>query len=257
MTTYLLLFGSYCPRSCWTGLGSEFFICSLTTASVSWLCNVDNMANNVCGAVDGTRTGREIRIIRRKSYPTPICLHKSQITNHKWADLVSIPGRRGRKSSTWLPSYRMPQDYMTVGNVYFAAIGNIRVIVTLQLAAYRQSVHLEDKHLETLHLLSYFLCNVLSWREDLSPIYNCCWYSPTESFSGSIPAGVLTTFYCLRFRCLYLLLAWWSTVSLCVEVCRWLGMASKDLCAVCQKPFYGEQNLIWCGEHDARFYISD
>jgi hypothetical protein len=38
------------------------------------------------------------------------------------------------------------------------------------------------------------------WREDGSDVYNCCWTSPAQSLSGPIPAGLMTTFYCLRFE---------------------------------------------------------
>jgi hypothetical protein len=31
-------------------------------------------------------------------------------------------------------------------------------------------------------------------------------------------------------------------------------MASKCLCAVCEKPFDSKQNLIWCGKCDPRFH---
>jgi hypothetical protein len=31
-------------------------------------------------------------------------------------------------------------------------------------------------------------------------VYNCCWSSPAHSFSGPSPAGLMTTFYCLRFQ---------------------------------------------------------
>jgi hypothetical protein len=37
-------------------------------------------------------------------------------------------------------------------------------------------------------------------REDRSVVYNCCWSSPAQSFSGPIRAGIITTFYCLRFE---------------------------------------------------------
>jgi hypothetical protein len=33
-----------------------------------------------------------------------------------------------------------------------------------------------------------------------SVVYNCCWASPAQSFSGPSPAGFMTTFYCLRFE---------------------------------------------------------
>jgi hypothetical protein len=29
---------------------------------------------------------------------------------------------------------------------------------------------------------------------------NCCWSSPAQSFSGPSPAGLMTTFYCLKFE---------------------------------------------------------
>jgi hypothetical protein len=38
------------------------------------------------------------------------------------------------------------------------------------------------------------------WREDGSVVYSCCWSSPAQSFSGPSPAGLMTTFYCLRFE---------------------------------------------------------
>jgi DNA-directed RNA polymerase subunit RPC12/RpoP len=46
------------------------------------------------------------------------------------------------------------------------------------------------------------------------------------------------------------------SVSPCVQACHWFGMASKDLCAVCEKPFYGKQKFIRCGECDSRFHCN-
>jgi hypothetical protein len=37
------------------------------------------------------------------------------------------------------------------------------------------------------------------WREDESVIYNCCWPSPAQSFSGPSHAELMTIFYSLRF----------------------------------------------------------
>jgi hypothetical protein len=37
------------------------------------------------------------------------------------------------------------------------------------------------------------------WRQDGSVIYNCCWPSPAQSFSGRSPARLIK-FYCLRFE---------------------------------------------------------
>jgi hypothetical protein len=38
------------------------------------------------------------------------------------------------------------------------------------------------------------------WREDGSVVYNCCWPSPGQSFSGPSPVGLVVIFYCLRFE---------------------------------------------------------
>jgi hypothetical protein len=38
------------------------------------------------------------------------------------------------------------------------------------------------------------------WREDGSVVYNCCWPSPAQSFSGPSPVGFSTIFYCFRFE---------------------------------------------------------
>jgi hypothetical protein len=38
------------------------------------------------------------------------------------------------------------------------------------------------------------------WREDGSFVYSCCWPSPTQSFSGPGPVGLVAISYCLRFE---------------------------------------------------------
>jgi hypothetical protein len=38
------------------------------------------------------------------------------------------------------------------------------------------------------------------WREDGSVIYNCCWPSTAQSFSGPSPVRLATIFCCLRFE---------------------------------------------------------
>jgi hypothetical protein len=40
------------------------------------------------------------------------------------------------------------------------------------------------------------------WREDECVVYNCCWSSPAQSFSGPSSAGLIIIFYCLRFETL-------------------------------------------------------
>jgi hypothetical protein len=41
-----------------------------------------------------------------------------------------------------------------------------------------------------------------------------------------------------------------------VQACRWLGMAGKDLCEVCGKPFYRKQKFIKCDECDLHFHCN-
>jgi hypothetical protein len=38
------------------------------------------------------------------------------------------------------------------------------------------------------------------WLEDGSVVYNCCWSSPAQSFSGPSPVELVAIFYCLRFE---------------------------------------------------------
>jgi hypothetical protein len=40
------------------------------------------------------------------------------------------------------------------------------------------------------------------WREGGSAVYNCCWSSPAQSFSGPSLARLMTIYYCLRFETL-------------------------------------------------------
>jgi hypothetical protein len=85
----------------------------------------------------------------------------------------------------------------------------VRVRVTLRLAVYRQAHHFGVKLLET-HGQQYFVFNwnpaiiVLLqhslWREDGSVVYNCCWSSLAQSFSGPSPSGFMIIFYSLRFE---------------------------------------------------------
>jgi hypothetical protein len=38
------------------------------------------------------------------------------------------------------------------------------------------------------------------WREVGCVVYNSCWPSPAQSFSGPSPIGLMAIFYCLRFE---------------------------------------------------------
>jgi hypothetical protein len=69
-----------------------------------------------------------------------------------------------------------------------ANLSDLRVRVTLRLAVYRQSVRLGAKPLRITTSNFIFQPNICGystpWREDGSAVYNCCWPSPTQSFSG-------------------------------------------------------------------------
>jgi hypothetical protein len=41
---------------------------------------------------------------------------------------------------------------------------------------------------------------VPSLTRELFVVYNCCWFSPAQSFSGPSSGGIMTIFYCLRFK---------------------------------------------------------
>jgi hypothetical protein len=42
-------------------------------------------------------------------------------------------------------------------------------------------------------------CGALSVTRGRSVVSNCCWPSPEQPFSGPIPVGLVTIFYCLKF----------------------------------------------------------
>jgi hypothetical protein len=50
------------------------------------------------------------------------------------------------------------------------------------------------------HTFAILLMGHSLWREDGSIVYNFCWSSSAQSFSGPSPAGLMTVFYCLRFE---------------------------------------------------------
>jgi hypothetical protein len=43
-------------------------------------------------------------------------------------------------------------------------------------------------------------CVASLWREDGTLVYNCCWPSPAQSFSGPSRVKLATIFYCLKFE---------------------------------------------------------
>jgi hypothetical protein len=56
-----------------------------------------------------------------------------------------------------------------------------------------------DQIFITVRQLRICWCGAL-WREDGPVVYNCCWPSLVQSFSGSSPVGFVTIVYCLRFQ---------------------------------------------------------
>jgi hypothetical protein len=59
--------------------------------------------------------------------------------------------------------------------------------------------------LMTRFLIPYDSCRFVDvgrflWWEDGSVVYNCCWPSLVQSFSGPNPMELVTIFYCLRFE---------------------------------------------------------
>jgi hypothetical protein len=83
----------------------------------------------------------------------------------------------------------------------------VSVGVILRQAVYRQSLRLGDRPLETHghQCFSAESCGhspyVTSFlKEDGSAVYNFSWHSPAQSFSGPSSAGLMATFYCLRFE---------------------------------------------------------
>jgi hypothetical protein len=57
-----------------------------------------------------------------------------------------------------------------------------------------------DQIFITVRQLRVCWCGALSlWREVGCVVYNCCWPSPAQSFSGQGPVRLVSIFYCLRF----------------------------------------------------------
>jgi hypothetical protein len=82
----------------------------------------------------------------------------------------------------------------------------VRVRVILRLAVYRQSVLASSPLRFTTSI--FFQLNacghspyVTSSLTKVWPVvYSCCWSSPAKPLSGPSPAGIMTTFYFLRFE---------------------------------------------------------
>jgi hypothetical protein len=84
----------------------------------------------------------------------------------------------------WLPQSQLLYDWRFAAKQFILATSPLRLTTSFFF------------QLNTCGHSSY----VTSWRKDGSVIYNCFWFSPAQSFSGPSPAGLITTFYCLRFE---------------------------------------------------------
>jgi hypothetical protein len=103
----------------------------------------------------------------------------------------------------WLPRtrsilvslYSDPNCYFWL-TTYFILV---RDRVTFPLAVYRRSVRLGDKppwnSRPVILFSNWTLVVIIVFMHH--PLYNCCWFSPKQSFSGQSPMGLTTTFYWL------------------------------------------------------------
>jgi hypothetical protein len=69
------------------------------------------------------------------------------------------------------------------------------VLATSPLRFKTSNIFFPTEHFEIIVLMQHPL-----WREAGSVVYNCCWSSPAQSFSGPTSAGLVSTFYCLKFE---------------------------------------------------------
>jgi hypothetical protein len=58
----------------------------------------------------------------------------------------------------------------------------------------------QDQIVATVRHLRFCWCGAPSLTRGLFVVYNCCWSSTAQSFSGPGPAGLMTIFNCLRFE---------------------------------------------------------
>jgi hypothetical protein len=96
---------------------------------------------------------------------------------------------------------------LTVNRSVYLGVTQVRVKVML-LSTVSRPVCLrvkhpsgtQDKNFNTVRQLWVCWCGPPPLRrEDGSVVYNCCWPSPKQSFSGPSPAGLIIIFNCLRF----------------------------------------------------------
>jgi hypothetical protein len=98
------------------------------------------------------------------------------------------------------------------------------------------SIHLglTTRYLSLLESCEFVVRRSL-WREVGSVVYNCCWPSPAQSFSGPTLVGLATIFY--RFNCPYNPFAWRAentvpnstSIVACVSVAEGTCLPSRCL----------------------------
>jgi hypothetical protein len=94
------------------------------------------------------------------------------------------------------------------------------------------------------------------WREDGSVVYNCCWPSPTQSFSGPSPVGCVIIFYCLRLETYVITVNIWRNICWVAELGSALSFiclkdsliysAQSEACGANVRVFYSEELLAIC-----------
>jgi hypothetical protein len=117
----------------------------------------------------------------------------SQIWNFPFRRLLRLAVSR------WMYSNLPPHGWWTVSWVESILILRPTVSGPVFLGVKQPSADYDQIFISVGQLRVSYVGRSL-WREDGSVVYNCCWSSPAQSFSGSSPEEVATIFYCLRFE---------------------------------------------------------
>jgi hypothetical protein len=82
-----------------------------------------------------------------------------------------------------------------------------KVVVMLQLMVswpvslgVRHPPGAHDQIFVTVRQLQVCWCDGWLWQGDWSVVYSCCWALPSQSFLDWSPAGLMTIYYCLKFK---------------------------------------------------------
>jgi hypothetical protein len=113
-----------------------------------------------------------------KSSIHSIILFLSSLFNYSTA--ISIDSLNSMTTTNSLSESELLYDWRFTGTLFVLETSPLRLTISnfFQLNTWGHSPY--------VHPL---------WREDRSVVYNCCWPSPAQSFSGPSPAELMTTFY--------------------------------------------------------------